>query len=170
MYISRHSTGGSQTKQSITQIRPPQNPSRSPRAKAAVATSDASSSGLLSRCLPRRECPVVPQHVVVALGDGDRDALEEVLLPPLGLPAATAALLLLLLLTAPNLTAPNNRHRQRGATLHGCAVHARPHTSTAWSQCVGSSSALSTRAARACRRPQPPSCCSHPHRASRPRA
>ena len=83
--IPGHSTGGCQTKQSITQIRSPQYPSRSPRAKAAVATS-CTSSGLPSRRLPRRERPVVPQHVVVALGDGDRGALEEVLLPPLGLP------------------------------------------------------------------------------------
>ena len=103
--IPGHSTGGCQTKQSITQIRSPQNPSRSPRAKAAVATSDAS-SGLPSRRLPRRERPVVPQHVVVALGDGDRGALEEVLLPPLGLPAATAALLFLLLLRVVLLLCP----------------------------------------------------------------
>ena len=46
----------------------------------------------------RRERAVVPEHVVVALGDRDRGALEEVLLPALRLPAAAAALLLLLLL------------------------------------------------------------------------
>ena len=39
----------------------------------------------------RRERAVVPEHVVVALGDRDRGALEEVLLPALRLPAAAAA-------------------------------------------------------------------------------
>ena len=53
--IPGHSTGGSQTKQSITQVqvRSPQNLSRSPRSKAAVVTSDVL-SGLPSRCLTRR--------------------------------------------------------------------------------------------------------------------
>ena len=45
-----------------------------------------------------REGPVAAQHVVVAARDGDGDALEQVLFPPLRRPPVAAALLLLLLL------------------------------------------------------------------------
>ena len=54
-----------------------------------------------SRCsatqMVGREGPVAVQHVVVAARDGDGDALEHVLLPPLRRPPVAAVLLLLLL-------------------------------------------------------------------------